>query len=269
MTAAIVSAFLIAATFQELKVMTYNIRYATAPDGVNVWSNRKQALLSLIKRHDPDVLGVQEALSSQIEVLRAALPEHDVLGVGRDDGLLKGEYSAIFTRRKTLGLREGGTRWISKDPQKPGSIGPGAKIPRVFVWGEFFLPDGRRILLMNCHLDHESAPARLLGAEQMRDFAASRSALPTVITGDFNCGPSQPPVQTLIGKGSFTNLMPAAGPFGTFTGFDSTKINGEMIDHIFVSPEWKEVEVAIDRKLENGRPPSDHFPVIARISLQP
>lgn len=268
MTVALLAAcFVAAATAGELKVMTYNIRYATAPDGDNAWPHRREMLTDLIKSHNPDVLGVQEALASQIDELRAALPDHEVLGVGRDDGIRKGEYSAIFTRRSTLGLREGGTRWISADPLKPGSIGPGAKIPRIFVWGEYFMPDGRRILLMNCHLDHESEPARLLGAHQMQAFAATRP-LPTILTGDFNCGPTTPPIQHLTGAGKFTDAKPATGPFGTFTAFNPTKTNGDMIDHIFTSSQWDIADVMIDRTTKNGRVPSDHFPVIARLRLK-
>ncbi|MCG9894349.1 MAG: endonuclease/exonuclease/phosphatase family protein, partial [Fimbriimonadaceae bacterium] len=154
---------------ETLKVMTYNIRFATAPDGENAWPLRRERLLDLVRRHDPDVLGLQEALDTQIDEIRAVLPDHDVLGVGRDDGIRKGEHSAILYRRTRLGLREGGTRWISPQPTVPGSLGGEARITRVFSWGDFFLTGGRRALVMNAHLDHQSASARLLGAVQMRD----------------------------------------------------------------------------------------------------
>ncbi len=248
--------------------MTYNIRFATAPDGENSWPNRKEALLDLVRRHDPDVLGVQEALASQVEEIAAALPGHDVLGVGRDDGLRKGEFSAVFTRRSRLGLREGGTRWVSETPDRPGSLGPGARIPRVFVWGEFFTDSGRRVLVMNAHLDHQSADARLLGGRAMRAWADARPGRPALVLGDFNCPPDAPPVQVLTQGDRFTVATPPSGPLGTFNGFDPTRTGGDMIDLVLHCSGWSLVEAKIDRTLTpEGRPPSDHFPVVARLRL--
>lgn len=292
MVSSLVAAIVLAPV--ELKVMTYNIRYGTANDGVNAWPNRREALIGLIKKHDPDVLGVQEALAGQIDELKAALPEHEVLGVGRDDGIRKGEYSAIFTRRSKLGLREGGTRWISDEPLRPGSLAFDAKITRVFTWGDYFTPGGTRILLMNCHLDHQSEKARLLGARQMQTFAASRG-LETLIMGDFNSSQTDAPIKTLLDRNDFGNSVklpgewinlaasvPKNGPWGTFNGFKPTQTDGPMIDHIFysksyeldrsdpngwVSKGWELMSVEIDRTLVNGRVPSDHFPVIARFKL--
>ncbi|MCU0316413.1 MAG: endonuclease/exonuclease/phosphatase family protein [Fimbriimonadaceae bacterium] len=252
----------------ELKVMTYNIRLGTGQDGENSWPYRKQALTDLILRHNPDVLGVQEALPFQMTELRASLPNHEVVGVGREDGLTKGEWSAIFTRQKKLGLREGGTRWISDTPEKPNSLGPGARITRIFSWGEFFTSSGKRILLINTHFDHQSDPARKLGAEQMVAFAKSRGELPTVITGDFNCSFGNPAINHIVEAG-FIALKPASGPIGTFNGFDPKKTTGEMIDLIFVSSHWEATSVEIDFSAPGGKVPSDHFPVISTIRLKP
>lgn len=251
----------------ELKVMTYNVRYATAPDGPNAWPHRRQALLALIKKHDPDVLGVQEALFSQIDEIQATLPDHERVGVGRDNGLRKGEYSALFTRRSKMGLREGGTRWISDEPLKPGSLAPGAHITRVFAWGEYFLAGGRRVLIMGCHLDHESNEARLMGARHMRAFAEARPDLPCIILGDFNCSFSDPPIDAMLAGDKFSACKPATGPFGTFTAFKPEDVNGPMIDHIFIDNRWRMVGAEIDRTLVEGRTPSDHFPVVAICEL--
>lgn len=248
--------------------MTYNLRYATDADGDNSWSKRKDALIALIKSHDPDILGIQEGLASQVDELRQAMRTHAVVGVGRDDGLRKGEYSAIFYRRERLGLREGGTRWISATPDKAGSMGPGTSLPRIFSWGDFFLAEGGRVLVLNCHLDHQSAEARLLGATQMAAFASERSTLPTLILGDFNSTFGDAPITHLSAK--FTPLKPNEGDLGTFNGFKPDSTKGPMIDFIFASHQWLMESVKIDRTLTpEGRAPSDHFPVIATVRLKP
>ena len=81
---------------QNLKVMTFNIRYGTAPDGDNVWANRKDILFDVIQNCKPDILGVQEALYFQLIELNEKFLCYKKSGVGRDDGINKGEHTTIF-----------------------------------------------------------------------------------------------------------------------------------------------------------------------------
>src|SRR6187431_248802 len=83
---------------EPLTVMTFNIRYGTAKDGENEWSARRDMLFEVIRDTRPDLLGLQEALDFQIDEILAAVGGYAVVGVGRDDGAEKGEYSAILFR---------------------------------------------------------------------------------------------------------------------------------------------------------------------------
>ena len=53
----------------ELDVMTFNIRTSNIPDGDNAWPNRKELVAETIRRFAPHVVGMQEAISEQIEFL--------------------------------------------------------------------------------------------------------------------------------------------------------------------------------------------------------
>lgn len=250
-----------------LEVMTYNVRYGTADDGENAWPHRRDALLRQVKEEDPDILAIQEAWDFQIDELIAALPGHGLIGVGRDDGVRGGEHTAIFYRRRTMGLLEGGTRWISATPFTPGSIGPGAWLPRVFTWGHFQHAAGKQFLMIDVHLDHQSEEARVLGCQLMEKFAAERD-LPTLITGDFNCTLTSAPVAVLTGAG-FTAAVPKHGPFTTFNKFEIEPADSDSIDHFFLLGDWRVNDVRIDRTTTGGRVHSDHFPVIGRFELPP
>ena len=46
----------------ELRVMSFNIRYGTANDGANRWPNRRELVFGVLREHDCDVVGLQEAL---------------------------------------------------------------------------------------------------------------------------------------------------------------------------------------------------------------
>src|SRR6187551_565850 len=122
---------------QELNVMTFNIRYNTKYDSLNAWPYRKDNAASQIKFHNVHVLGVQEALHDQMMDLSQSLSQYKYVGVGRDDGKTKGEYSAIFYDTTRLKLLGSATFWLSLTPETPGSKSWDAAITRIVTWAKF------------------------------------------------------------------------------------------------------------------------------------
>jgi endonuclease/exonuclease/phosphatase family metal-dependent hydrolase len=59
-------------------------------------------------------------------------------------------------------------------------------------------------------------------------------------------------------------LLQAAGTFGEFIG----RQNGQKIDYVFAEPDVAVHEARIVNFNRDGRYPSDHFPVYAKITLQ-
>ncbi len=186
----------------NLVVMTYNIRYGTANDGENSWANRKEMACDVLRRHNPDIVGLQEALRFQIDDIRAALPRYAEIGGGRDDGKTEGEYSAILYRKDRLDLDDSGTFWLSDTPETPGSITWGNACTRICTWGRFLRKDTRQAFyLFNTHLDHVSQYSRdrsaVLLAQRIRD---RKHADPVLVTGDFNAGEDNPVVRYFKGE---------------------------------------------------------------------
>ena len=81
----------------SLRVMTFNIRYGTAKDGDNHWDRRKDFLVDVIRQEAPDVLGLQEALHSQIAYILQAIPGYAMVGVGRDLSPDTGTGGELYT----------------------------------------------------------------------------------------------------------------------------------------------------------------------------
>jgi endonuclease/exonuclease/phosphatase family metal-dependent hydrolase len=116
----------------RMRVMTFNIRYNNPGDQENAWPNRKKMAASMFRFHHVDLVGVQEALQGQIDDLAALLPEYGWVGVGRDDGKSRGEFSAIFYRKDRYTALENSTFWLSETPETVGSKGwDGFAIARV------------------------------------------------------------------------------------------------------------------------------------------
>ena len=270
----------------ELNIMSFNIRYATKSDGDNFWDNRKELVLDVIKNNDPDVLGLQEALRSQLDDLINALPDYEEIGAGRDDGATKGEYAAILYKKDKFAVDESNTFWFSDTPDKPRSKGWGNKVTRICTWARLIDNENQiPFYIYNVHLDHQSQKSReksvVLLSQKIRDRNHYDSF---IVTGDFNAGEESPEILYLIGKtsignnveglfinpvymqDSFGKMHPNTQNTGTFNGFEG-KIDGERIDFIFSSYDNKIDDAAIDHTELDGRYPSDHFPVIAKMTI--
>lgn len=262
----------------ELDVMSFNIRYGTANDGDNRWELRRQLLFDTIRTADPDVLGVQEALGGQIGEILDALPQYAALGVGRDDGKTRGEYAAILYRRDAYAVSDTGTFWFSDTPDVIASKSWGNNITRICTWARLVDRDGRAFWVFNVHLDHQSQPSRERSTALLLERILTRRLPdePVIVTGDFNAGEQNAAITQLL-RNAGTSGAPLIDTFrashpdekvvGTFTGFTVGQTSGDKIDYVLVTPGVEVLSAGIDRTARDGRYPSDHFPVTARVRL--
>jgi endonuclease/exonuclease/phosphatase family metal-dependent hydrolase len=256
-------------------VMSFNIRCATARgDGPHLWEHRADMVRRYLRQRNPDLLGLQEAVAAQARAVRDALPGHQHHGVGRDDGIGRGEFASMLFRAERFERLDGGHQWLSPSPGKPGPPAWDAGCTRMFSW--LRLRDrgtDQPILWMNTHWDHVGERARLHSAQQLRRFAADHAGGAMVlITGDFNCTDRDPPHALLCddagdGLGELLDAQrscPMTDPGGTWHGFTG-KTDGERIDWIVHSGALRARRVEIDRLHEAGVYLSDHFPLVAEM----
>lgn len=254
-----------------LTVMSFNIRYGTANDGDNHWLKRREHLFALLREQQPDVVGLQEALHRQIEEILQAVPGYAYVGVGRADGRQAGEYAAILYRTARLHVGRSDTFWFSDTPAVVKSTSWGNQIERISTWAYFEDRDGPAFYVFNVHLDHQSQPSRERSvALLLARIGARDPKAPAVVTGDFNAGESNPAARAMLAafRDSFRVLHPDDSEAGTFNGFELGQTGGDKIDFVFVEPGTEVLDAAIVRTSRDGRYPSDHFPVTARIRLR-
>jgi endonuclease/exonuclease/phosphatase family metal-dependent hydrolase len=270
----------------ELHVMSFNIRYGSANDGENHWKNRREMVFDVIRDQDSDVIGLQEALRFQIDEIRKALPLYGEIGVAREDGRTDGEYSAILYRADRLGVGEAGTFWLSDTPEIAGSSHWGNACIRICTWARFIEnKSGKAFYIFNLHLDHVSQPSREKSAVLLTQRIRSRNHKdPFVVTGDFNAGENNSVITYLKGEtavagttgdkmktpipmvDTFRVLHPDVKDVRTGHAFEGTR-KGNKIDYVLVRPAVKVLEAEILYDNVDGRYPSDHFPVTARLRL--
>lgn len=265
----------------EVRVMSFNIRYATPSDipAGNAWPLRKELVFKTIEAFDPDLMGLQEVLPTQGEELKARFAAtHEFLGVPRDDGKSSGEMVPVLFRRDRFEKVRHGTFWLSETPDTPGSKGWDANLPRIVTWVELRdrKHDGRPLLFLNTHFDHIGKQARLESAKLMRkrmlQLAGAGGEMGVIITGDFNTPQDSPPYNELLGEGDGAlrlvetfkeaNPRPTTQDY-TFHGFTGQNSRADRIDWVLRSRHFKTMKATIDRTNDNGRYPSDHYPVTA------
>lgn len=255
---------------QPVKIMSYNIRYDNPRDGVNAWANRVDQVVGLIQKYDPDLIGVQEALHHQLQDISRLLPGYSYVGVGRDDGKRAGEYSAILYKHGRFGLLTSSTFWLSETPTVPASKSWDAAITRIATWARFFDKEANAELLMvNTHFDHVGKLAREQSALLIKSKLAELSKQqPVLVTGDFNCTPSEAAYQQMISENDFRLFDSSQGnSTGTFCGFEVGSITCSQIDYIFYSSEWDVLSYRVATDFHGKYYPSDHLPVLAHVEL--
>jgi endonuclease/exonuclease/phosphatase family metal-dependent hydrolase len=224
----------------------------------------------VLRRHRPDVVGLQEALRFQLDEIGEALPQYGEVGAGRDDGERGGEYCAMLYLRDRMSVDQEGTFWLSDTPAVPGSATWGNTIPRACTWARFLdRTAARGCYVFNTHLDHASQPARELGARLiMRRIEERSPADPFLLTGDFNADEDNPVLRYLLQRSldAFRACHPGAADAGTFHSFTGNR-RGARIDYILVAPTVKVLDSRVVHDNRRGRYPSDHFPVAADVAL--
>lgn len=259
--------------------MTFNIRLNIASDSSNAWPHRTELVESMIRYHEADLIGVQEALENQMVDLKSMLPDFGAHGVARDTNLQWGEYSAIFYRKSRFDLIEGSTFWLSESPEM-ASRGWDAALNRIVTWAKFrdrFT--GKLFFHFNTHFDHKGVEARENSARLIMDKMAELNPdnLPVILSGDFNLTPTDSPYNILTTDNPEKNLKDSFyeslashhGPESTWSGFRFPGEADRRIDYIFTRNRVVVLKHATLSDSWSGRYPSDHLPVMAEVIIDP
>lgn len=259
----------------DLHVMTFNVRRripryrAGSPDD---WSVRRPLVKRLLREEQPTLLGVQEALAEQVEVVAEALgDQYRWVGTGRDPSG-RGERCPIYYDATRLELTAWRQLALSATPDLHGSRSWGNVTRRILVTAEFTdRATGARLMVFNTHLDHISWRSRLHSARMIVRLAhAAKSADPeaaVIVTGDLNAH-EQSAVHRNLVQGGLQDVWDAADErispqWGTYSGYRRRRVGGRRIDHILVDDGAEVLRVGINAARFEGRAPSDHEPVQA------
>ena len=256
---------------EEIKVISYNVRYNNPNDGKDIWENRRSTIVNLIKNENPDFLGLQEVNHAQLLFLNSNLSNYSFVGVGRDDGKTKGEYSPIFYNNNLFDLIKSDTFWLSSTPDKI-SVGWDASMERICTYGLFKSKANDKVIwVFNTHFDHIGIEAREKSADLIISVINKLTEPEdyVVLTGDFNLLDDSKPIMNLQSNFNDTNknLEKTDKSYGTFNNFKLNFVSKSRIDYVF-EKNFKLINSRhIIVKTPEGRWASDHHPILAKLKF--
>ncbi len=255
---------------QDLNLVSYNIRYDNPADGEDRWELRKASLADAVLRERPAIIGLQEALAHQLASLDSSWTDYRRFGVGRDDGLEKGEFAPVYYDTRRFTGVSGRTIWLSSTPDAPSKGWDAAceRIATLVVLREHL--SGDSLIVVNTHWDHEGELARRESAALLLRILepSLTQGKAVLLLGDLNAEPGSVPIQTL--SRSLMDACPGSmRRLATFNGFkpDADAVN--RIDYIWHDRKrWRRKAYRVVRPKVNGRQSSDHFMIVATLSLR-
>jgi len=246
-------------------VITSNIRFSTTDDGLHRWENRRPLLARILLSHRPALIATQEGREPQLRELASSLSPLKLVTDGRpwiDERM----YPCLFVDPAQVDVISNGDFWLSDTPEIPGSVSFESTFPRLCTWARVKI-GGEAWLVASTHLDHVLVETRKQQAHVLvKQLQALReNGEPLLLMGDFNDDPSSETHEILLN--GFADLTdpwskPEEASHHPFSGICPT---GHRIDWILVPQSKMVAEIFLDKTNEDGKWPSDHFPVICKI----
>ena len=253
-----------------IKVMTYNLRVDNAGDGINSFTNRRERVISMLEKQNPDVVGFQECTHLMRAYLEQYMPAYVFVGCGRERDCT-GESMAIAYRKDAFALVSVDNFWLTATPHVPGSTlgGDQSPCPRMATVAVLRPFGGRgEVCVCNTHLDHVGVVTRQIEAALVC-AALDAYKQPVILTGDMNAKPHTPEIATLTAamqaRGALDVTAHLGGTFHDFGRRASDKYS--KIDYIFANGNCISCNIVPDNLDGQGLYYSDHFAIMAEIEL--
>lgn len=258
-----------------MRIMTFNLRCDFLLDFNNRWDSRKHLTYKILNDYKCDIIGTQELTNRMHEDIKNNIKNYNIIGKPRSKKYFSERNDILVLKNHKISEMK--TFWLSNTPDKEGSSIWYSLFPRICTTAIIEFDNKKRIRVCNSHLDCLLPKAREEGLKKLIEvikIEQKKEELPIIIMGDFNAKPDSSLIKNFT-NGKYTNKRLVAvqeydenlygkATMGTFKGKDS----GIHIDYIFVSEEFEILNTKIIKYNENGKYPSDHYPLMADLKLK-
>ncbi|MBR4170862.1 MAG: hypothetical protein IKR48_04365 [Kiritimatiellae bacterium] len=261
---------------------TFNIRI-DVDKGENAWQARQPRVAQVVKDGNFDLIGIQEVTETMWKDFVALFPDYEI-----SDGPEKQGPNPILYRPQLFERIDSGRFALSERPDDFTALTWGSSSVRVCQWALLkHKRSGRLIRVFNQHPDWKSQESRSKGMALVLEKA--KAALVAgelvIMTDDMNdmeggvfssyspFDPNHPVGESIVfAKAVLRDAFeatetPRTGPRYSSHGYRSTA--DSRLDYIFVSDDFRVLTYRTHNDRPNGKFPSDHDAVSARIGIVP
>ncbi len=239
----------------KIKLLTYNIQ------SWDMNERRKLGVVDLIKKHNPDVICLQEVTVKWFSLLKKELSDtYAFCGRDRfhgDKNVIewRRERNCVLYRKDRFSALYNHTYWFNGDIKKRGLIEE-AEYPRIFTCvGLKDKNNGRIFEQISTHLEYTTAHCRELQAKILVDYLKEQNKT-IILAGDFNSVPEEQAYQLVASQ-----MIDVGKEFSRteYTYHSYNKDRQTRIDFIFRTKKVKPLSFDIIKDDYEGLPPSDHY----------
>lgn len=255
----------------SIRVMSFNIRCAGIYSN-DSWEDRIDIVTQTMLDSDADSIGIQEGTPEWMATLKSTVgEEYAYVGVGREDGVNAGEYSAIFYLKDKYTVVDSGTFWLSETPDVP-SIGWDADTYRICTWAILEnIETGEKYVHLNSHFDTTYGTAKAESVNMIVEKAKEFADLPVVFTADMNAEEGGKHYEQMVSSGVLRDTKYVAPNSMNYLTYHDTKpqMHGnDIIDYVMINSSFDALVYRVVTKGIDGKYVSDHFPVYADIVIK-
>lgn len=247
-----------------MKILSYNVQ------SWDLNERRIKGVIDLIKRHDPDLICLQEITMSWFKIIKKELSDtYGITGRDRyhgDQAQLKRdrERNCVLFKKDKFNMVWSHTYWMGPDVHHPSKFEESV-FNRIFT--ATYLEDKKSRMRFQCistHLDYSLPEGREKQAEVLASYLRKQKT-PILLAGDFNSEPIEN-AHKMISQ----ILIDISNEFHideiTYHAYD--KFPHERIDFIFRSKHFIAEQYQLIKDEFEGLPPSDHYPVESIVKLE-
>lgn len=233
-----------------MKLMSFNVQNEMK----KTKDEKVKKIVELIKKENPDIIGLQELTYNLKKQLEKELKEYHFFGRSRFclNNFLD-EYNSILVKRN-IEVLEVNTYSLGREPDKVRSKNILSIFPRICTSIVCIL-NNKKIKVMNTHLDNFHVKTKKYQLSVIEKILKNNT-YPIVIMGDFNMYSSTEHLKDFAKNMNLIDVFKNEGR----TRNESPK--NKPIDHIFVEKQFKYTNnKIIDSDI------SDHYPIVCEIEI--
>ena len=261
----------------QYDINSFNIRYENYYEISlnNSWAERKTTVMNTIFKYLPDVIGFQELRLNQKLYVEKNLPLYQYIGRPRSPDFTDESNGILFNKQKFL-LMDSGTFWLTETPDIVSKY-ESVYHYRICTWIKVYSYKFKDIIyFFNTHLEDGHLFITFLQEVNLlkRIKEITKNEGNVFVFGDFNGNDNSVWIHDVFKEGykSFSDYFQDFR--NTYHNFSGIYNNPKWkVDHLFYqnfgnsNKHFVPLFYDVLTKKENGKFPSDHFPLYAQFNL--